>query len=250
MNIFKRILGHVYFVYALLMFLITLLIVVIPVSVLNWIYKHNEVRRLNSTYRVFVIWMYVYLTLVFIFVKRKGLEHFKKGENYVVVVNHNSFADIPISSPFVPGPNKTLAKIEFMKIPVFNIIYRSGSILVDRSSEESRKTSVKEMIDTLHMGAHLTLYPEGTRNTGSKPLQPFYDGAFRTAISSQKGIVPGILFGTRYILPNRPKFWAWPHTVRFEFLAPVPTEGLQVSDAKALKDKVYNIMYDYILKHQ
>ncbi len=194
--------------------------------------------------------MGVFLTLAGIRVRRKGLQHFEKGKNYVVVVNHNSLADIPISSPYVPGPNKTLAKIEFMKIPIFNIIYKSGSILVDRSSEESRKQSIRQMMDTLEQGIHLTLYPEGTRNKTNEPLQPFFDGAFRTAIVAQKDIIPGILFGTKKILPPKPKLWAWPQSVRFEFLPPIPVQGLEVGDTKRLKSDTHLLMKNYILKNQ
>lgn len=236
--------------YALLLFLLTMLVIVIPISIQNIRYRKDEVKRIHSTYRCFVIWMNVYLTLIFISVKRKGVEYFEKGKNYVVVLNHSSFADIPISSPFVVGPNKTLAKIEFMKVPIFNIIYKSGSILVDRSSDESRKRSLREMRETLDLGIHLTLYPEGTRNKTSKPLQPFYDGAFRTAISAQKDILPGILFNTAKVLPNRPKLWAWPYTIRLEFLKPISTQGLNLKQTSELKDETFRIMEKYIIDNK
>jgi len=64
----------------------------------------------------------------------KGKQHFKKGENYVVVCNHNSLMDVPVSVTSVPA-NKTIAKIEMAKIPVFGLIYKRGSVLVDRKSE-------------------------------------------------------------------------------------------------------------------
>lgn len=250
MNIFKRILGHIYFFYALILFLITMLIVIIPILLANALYKNNELKRIRAVHRIFILWMNVFLSLVFIRVKRKGLHHFKPGNNYVVIINHNSLADIPISSPYVPGPNKTLAKADFMKVPLFNIIYKSGSILVDRKSDESRKQSIKKMIETLEQGIHLTLYPEGTRNKTNEPLQPFYDGAFRTAISAQKDIIPGILFGTKEILPRRPKLWAWPHKVRFEFLEPIPVKELNINDTGRLKQEAFNLMKKYIVDNR
>lgn len=250
MNIFKRILGHIYFFYVILLFLITMLLVVLPIVIINSWHRGNESARVRATYKAFVVWMNVFLTLIFIRVKRKGLHYFERGKNYVVVVNHNSLADIPISSPYVPGPNKTLAKMEFMKIPIFNIIYKSGSILVDRSSEESRKQSIHQMMDTLAKGIHLTLYPEGTRNKTEQPLQTFYDGAFRTAILAQKDIIPGILFGTKKILPTSPKYWAWPHQVRFEFLPAISVQGLDVRDTKRLKEETHELMRKYILENQ
>ena len=40
----------------------------------------------------------------------KGKDNFKKGQNYVVVCNHNSLMDVPVSVTAVP-PNKTIAKV-------------------------------------------------------------------------------------------------------------------------------------------
>jgi len=244
MNIFKRVLGHLYFFYGILLFCITMLIAIIPTGI-SLLY--NDPKRSRISYNAFRVWMGIYMPLVFCPVRRKGKEHFKKGENYVVVINHNSFVDIPVSSPWVPGPNKTLAKAELARTPLFGIIYRSGSILVDRKSEHSRKESFTRMQEALKKGLHLTLYPEGTRNKTDEPLQPFFDGAFITAIRAQKPIIPGIIFGTKKILPLKPKLWAWPHRIDFHFLEAIPTKGMSMSDRGALKDRVYNIMKEYII---
>ena len=50
-----------------------------------------------------------------------GKKNFKPGENYIVICNHNSLMDVPISTPFIPGANKTIAKVEMAKIPVFGL---------------------------------------------------------------------------------------------------------------------------------
>ncbi len=57
--------------------------------------------------------------------------------------------DVPMTTPFIPGPNKTIAKIEMASIPVFGVIYKRGSVLVDRKSEESRKNSYVQMKEVL-----------------------------------------------------------------------------------------------------
>lgn len=247
MIIAKRIIGHIYFFYGMIVFIITMLIALIPASIALCLPEPKRAKLLHPSYR---IWMSIFLPLVFIRVKRKGTEHFEKGQNYVVVVNHNSLVDIPVSMPWVPGPNKTLAKIEMAKIPLFGIIYKAGSILVDRKSGESRKQSTVAMQETLKMGLHLTLYPEGTRNKTNKPLQTFYDGAFSIAIMAQKPVIPGVIFNTKKILPAKPKLWAWPYTIRFDFLAPLSTAGLEPKDKHKLKDEAFEIMEAYIIANQ
>jgi len=246
MNIFKRILGHLYFFLALLLFALTMLVVLIPTGIALLFDEPRRARIIHPSYR---IWMGIFLPLVGCPVRRKGAHYFKKGENYVVVVNHNSLADIPVSTPWIPGPNKTLAKIEMAKTPLFGIIYKAGSILVDRKSDNSRKESFTKMQQTLKEGLHLCLYPEGTRNKTSEPLQPFHDGAFIIAIRAQKPIIPAVIFGTKEILPNKPACWAWPHRIRYDFLEPVPTAGLSLSERNELKDRVYDLMKNYILQN-
>lgn len=247
MNIFKRVFGHLYFGIGILLFVLTMLPVLIPASI-ALLFK--EPQRAKIIHPTFKIWMSIFLPLVGCPVIRKGKNNFKKGENYVVVVNHNSFVDIPVSMPWIPGPNKTLAKIEMTKIPLFGIIYRAGSILVNRADEHSRKESFTEMNATLNLGLHLCLYPEGTRNKSEEVLQPFYDGAFITAIRNQKPIIPAILMGTKKILPLQPKFWAWPSTIQYHFLPAIETKGLRLSDRQELNSKVHGVMKDYLLRQQ
>lgn len=228
-------LGRVYFVYALLLFAATLLVVVLPV----WASKLTpEPRRSRILHRIFRVWMGVYMPLVFCPVRRRGTAHFRKGQNYVVVCNHNSFVDVPVTSPWIPGPNKTLAKDSMARIPVFGTVYTAGSILVNRTSEASRRESFSKMQEALDQGLHLCLYPEGTRNKTGEPLQAFYDGAFSTAVRAQKPIIPAVLTNTATILPMKPAFWAWPRAIDFHLLEPVPTAGMILSDVPALKDRI------------
>lgn len=248
MNIFKRILGHVYFFYGMIIFLVTMIIIAFPAAAFSFLFK--EPKRAKIIHPFYKLWISVCLPLVFCRIRRKGKSYFRRGENYVVVINHNSLLDIPISTPWIPGPNKTLAKIEFSKIPVFNVVYNAGSILVDRNDPKSRKESFQKMLQTLNTGLHLCLYPEGTRNKTERPLIRFKDGAFITAIRAQKDIIPGVIMNTKNILPSQPKFWAWPGVVHYHFLAPITTKGLSMSDCQILKDKVYKVMEDYIVANQ
>jgi 1-acyl-sn-glycerol-3-phosphate acyltransferase len=246
MNILKRIAGHIYFFYALLIFIATMLVAIIPASIALLFDEPRRAKIVHPSYR---IWMSIFLPLVGCPVLRRGKRNFAKGENYVVVVNHNSLVDIPVSTPWIPGPNKTLAKVEMAKTPIFGVIYKAGSILVDRDSDASRKESFTKMQQTLKLGLHLCIYPEGTRNKTSEPLIEFQDGAFIAAIRAQKPIMPAVIFGTKDILPNKPAFWARPKPIRYHFLEPIPTKGLSMSDRNTLKDQVHDLMKNYIIQN-
>lgn len=246
MNIFKRVLGHIYFFYGMFMFAVTLVLVAIPAGISLLFPEPKRARIVHPSYW---IWMNIFLPMVFCPVSRKGREKFKEGENYVVIANHNSFADILVSTPWIPGPNKTLAKAELAKIPIFGTVYRAGSILVERDEENSRRESFTKMQETLKMGLHLCLYPEGTRNKTDKPLRPFFEGAFITAIRAQKPIIPALIMGTRDILPPQPKYWAQPRKIRIHFLDAIPTKGLSLKDRHELSEEIYGIMERYFVEN-
>ena len=183
-----------------------------------------------------------WLRLVGCPVKVTGQHYFEKGQNYIIVYNHNAMLDVPLSAPFVPGGNKTIAKASFAKVPVFGWFYKRGSILVDRKDDRSRIKSFEEMKQTLQNGMHMCIYPEGTRNRTKQPLKVFYDGAFKLAVDTQKEIIPCVISGTKKAMPIHKSFYLWPTKLQMDFLEPVSAAGL---DTKTLKEKVYNDMLQY-----
>jgi 1-acyl-sn-glycerol-3-phosphate acyltransferase len=239
MKIVKEILGRIFALWGIIIFAGSLLIASIPI----WITAiWPEPKRTINFFKVVQVWMNFFFT--FSGVRRivKGKNHFQKGQNYVVVCNHNSFMDVPLSVTAVP-PNKTIAKAEMAKIPVFGMIYKRGSVLVDRKSEESRRKSFLKMKTVLEMGLHMCIYPEGTRNKTSEPLQRFHDGAFKLAVETKKEIIPALIFYTSKVLPRKP-FFFWPHKVEIHFLPAVAVEN---KTSQQLKDEVFIIMKNYLL---
>lgn len=243
MNVLKNILGRIFALWAMLTFIATMLIILLPTWAMGLLPEPKRTHWFISLSR---IWMGVWLPLAGIRLVIKGKEKFKQGENYVVVCNHNSFMDVPVTSPGIPGANKTIAKIEMAKIPLFGIIYRRGSVLVDRKSEESRLKSYAYMKRVLDMGLHMCIYPEGTRNKTNKPLKEFKDGAFRLAIETKKAIVPAVLFNTKKVLPQHKTFYFWPSKIEMHFLDPVSTNDLGKEDVKQLREHIHELMWNYI----
>jgi 1-acyl-sn-glycerol-3-phosphate acyltransferase len=186
-------------------------------------------------------WMRLWLPLVGCPPLILGKENFQKGESYIVVCNHNSLMDPPLSSPFIPGPNKTIAKASFTKVPLFGWYYRLGGVMVDRKDDRSRRKSIERMRDVLDQGMHMCIYPEGTRNRTDQPLKSFYDGAFKLAIESGHSIIPAVIFHTRNILPPNRPFYFKPHPMVMEFLPPLSPAGETV---ESLKEKTYRMMWE------
>ena len=190
-------------------------------------------------------WMQSWLYLVGCPVIVRGKENFKKGETYVIVYNHNALIDVPLSAPFVPGGNKTIAKSSFAKVPIFGWFYKRGSVLVDRKNDQSRRKSLEMMRSVLQQNIHMCIYPEGTRNRTDQPLKPFYDGAFKLAIDAKKEVMPCVIFGTKEAMPINKGFYLVPKRLEIHFL---PTVASIDNTAAELKDKVFDIMKAYYVK--
>jgi 1-acyl-sn-glycerol-3-phosphate acyltransferase len=239
----KNLLGKVFAVLALVIFVITLL----PVAILMWIIGLvKEPKRTEIFRKISKVWIRIFFFLIGCRLKVVGKKNFKAGENYVVTCNHNSFMDVPVATPFIPRANKTIAKAEMAKIPLFGMIYKRGSVLVDRNDRKSREDSFKKMKDVLSMGMDMCIYPEGTRNKTTLPLKDFHSGAFRLAIETRTNIIPALIFNTKKVLPPG-KFYFWPAKMELHFLEPVVVNGGE--NYELLKEKIHRIMSDYYELH-
>ncbi|SJZ86855.1 lysophospholipid acyltransferase family protein [Sediminibacterium ginsengisoli] len=235
----KNLFARIWALWGLVLFIATLLIAIIfylPCFLLQDPAKARWHRHVSA------VWMWIYLRLIGCPLSVYGKEHFSPDTNYVVVCNHNSLMDVPVSTPFMPRANKTIAKKSFAKVPVFGWVYTFGSVLVDRKSDESKRKSYEEMKEKLRIGLDMVIYPEGTRNKSNDPLKSFYDGAFRLAAETGKPVIPTLLFHTKKVLPPNKFFYLVPHRLEMHFLPPVASEGVS---AKELKEKIFRQMWDY-----
>ncbi len=240
MNFFKEILGRIFALWAMTWFVATMIIFFIPLLISGmW----KEPRSTGIFLKIIRTWMKFYLFVIGLRMRIKGKENFKKGISYIVVCNHNSLMDVPISTTSIPGISKTIAKIEMSRIPIFGTIYKRGSVLVDRKDEESRRKSYDRMKAVLEKGMHMCIYPEGTRNRSEKLLQSFHGGAFRLAQESGHSILPAVIFNTRKALPAKKTFFYWPVKTEIHFLNPIEVNS---QNAEQLKETTFHIMNNYI----
>lgn len=238
-----NILGRICAVWAILIFVVTMLLFMVPFLI--FCYFREDPYKTNWFTRYSRIWMGVFLPLAGCPLRINGREKFVRGHTYIVVCNHNALIDVPVTSPGIPGGNKTIAKIEMAKTPLFGMMYRTGSVLVDRKSESSRRESFVKMKEALDMGLHMCIYPEGTRNVTAEPLKSFHDGAFRLALSSGHDIIPAVIFHSRRIMPAEKKFYFRPHRLVMDFLDPVTPEPEE--SVESLKQRVFLLMRDHYL---
>ena len=238
-----NIFGRIWALWGLVSFLITFIIIFLP-SMLS--HTMEETKGQKYFVALSKLWMNVWLFLIGCPVKVSGKENFKPGMVYIIVFNHNALLDVPLSAPYVPGANKTIAKASFAKIPLFGMFYKRGSVLVDRTNERSRRKSFNAMKKVLAAGMHVCIYPEGTRNRSNEPIKPFYNGAFKLAMETQKAIMPCVIIGTKKAMPINKKFFLLPVKLKMHFLPAEASTDITLQD---LKEKTFNVMVKDYVEH-
>lgn len=244
MKIVKSILARILAFWALLVFASTMFLFI-------WFYLIcyvlPEPQKTRWHRQISKLWMGLFLILSGCRFSITGKENFNETTNAVIVCNHNSLIDIPVSFPFLPRANKTIAKKSFSKIPIFGLIYTFGTVLVDRKDEKSRRKSIEDMKEVLATGLDMLIYPEGTRNRTSEPLKSFHSGAFKLAIDTNKPIIPVVLLNTKKILPAKPAMYFTPGKIQMDILPAIYPEGHTID---SLKNKVYDIMAAHYLANK
>jgi 1-acyl-sn-glycerol-3-phosphate acyltransferase len=159
---------------------------------------------------------------------------------FVVVSNHESFADILLIS-HLPWEMKWLSKAELFRIPVMGwMMWLVGDIPVKRGFGPSAVEAMERCRRVLRQRVSVMIFPEGTRSRTAE-LLPFKDGAFRLAIEAGVPVLPLAVSGTSTALPKHD--WRFRRSVaEVRVLEPVETAGLTLADVSKLKARVRDMI--------
>lgn len=244
MKIVNSIFSTLYKVWVFLVFTV-FMIIFLPGLVLPFFFGQQAGR---VGYFFLYIWSWIFSQLTFIRYKFYGTENFRKGQSYIYVSNHTSFLDLPGIRMIIPGQFRPLAKKELKKIPIFGWIAQAATIIVDRTSPESRKKSIDRLKAALRAGISILIFAEGTQNRTKEILQPFHDGAFRIAVDTQEPILPMVVVGAGKLM--RPGTVDMkPGLIRIYVGKEISTVGLTAKDVPQLKARTFEAMKDLIVKN-
>ena len=156
---------------------------------------------------------------------------------YVVVSNHQSYADIPLLSN-LPWEMKWVGKKELLSIPLFGwMMHLAGDISVDRSDRRSGAKMLLTAKKVLEQKCSVLFFPEGTRSPDGR-VGKFNDGAFHLAIRAGTPILPVAVEGSYDCLPKKSWKFGKPSDVFIRVLPEIPTAGLTTEDVGSLNEKV------------
>ena len=234
-----------YVVYAFVLF------VALMIPVFIWallVLPFGRIRGGNLVYYGCIAWADVWFALVFIFHRNIYLQELKSNQSYIFIANHISYLDAALIPKTFRHSIRPLGKVEMAKVPIFGFIYKNAIVSVDRSSAENRAKSVLLLKSILKKGISILVFPEGTFNMTHRPLKDFYDGAFRIAIETQTPIKPVVLLNGYDRMHYNSIFSLNPGKSQSIFLPEVSVQGLTLKDVGLLKEKVFEVMSDELVR--
>jgi 1-acyl-sn-glycerol-3-phosphate acyltransferase len=159
--------------------------------------------------------------------------------SYIFASNHQSIYDIPIVFASLPRQLRIIAKASLGKFPFLGWHLKwTGHLLVDR--ERPGPGILKKMSRLVNDGASLIVFPEGTRSRDGV-VAPFKGGLFLLAIDADMPIVPVSVAHSRHVM-LKGRLMTCPGDVTLTIHEPIPTRDLQRSDARALAERVRDIV--------
>lgn len=185
-------------------------------------------------------WSKKLLSILKVDFKVVGLDHFRiePNQSYLVMVNHASLYDIPISFYALPCSLRMVSKKELFKIPVFGQALRAGEIQsIDRQNRRQAIKDLKTVQEKMESGLVIWMAPEGTRSKDGR-LQPLKKGAFVMAIQAQAKIIPVGIRGARDLLPKKTWQFHLNQPVEVHVGEPIDTAEYSLENKEVLMDKV------------
>lgn len=144
----------------------------------------------------------------------------------ILAANHASFLDPPLIGSGVPRAINYLTRESLFRFPGFGAYLRAlNCVPVDRDGAGA--AGLKGILDRLHDGGAVILFPEGTR-TDDGQLKPARSGIGLTVIKSDAPVVPVRVFGT---------FEAWSRNQKFPRPRRVKVKYGTPMDFKALREE-------------
>ncbi len=158
----------------------------------------------------------------------------------MLLLNHQSVADIVIMEAIYPADLAWVAKKEIGNIPFFgHILDYPEMISIDREDRKSLIQLIRDVKDRLKKGRVIAIFPEGTRGEGKKLLK-FKAGAKIVADKLNLLVQPAVFIGTINVFDSK-NFLANFERVKLVYLDPIDPKS-DPNWYENLREKMQNIL--------
>lgn len=167
----------------------------------------------------------------------------KKGQPTIIMCNHSSLYDIPLSFYAFPDHSiRMLAKKELFKIPIMGKGMEAAEFpFIDRRNLQQAIKDLEKIHELLTKDIVIWVAPEGTRSKDGK-LGKFKKGGFITAIKTKAVIIPIGIQGANKILPARTLRLNLNQTASVYIGQPIDTSEYTLETKELLIKKVHGEM--------
>ncbi len=164
----------------------------------------------------------------------------------IVMCNHSSLYDIPISAVALETDLRMMAKRELFKIPIFSAALRKGEFIsIDRHNREQSRKDLKKAKEKMLDGIVLWIAPEGTRSNDGK-LAEFKKGGFHLALDTQALIIPIVVKDIHKVQAGKDLTLYLDQTIEVEVCEPVDSLDYSVESRRefvnAVRQKMLNAL--------
>ncbi|PXV90280.1 1-acyl-sn-glycerol-3-phosphate acyltransferase [Lachnotalea glycerini] len=226
------------------LFLITFLILSIPIHLIEWIIGKFNPQLKNKSSQNIVQWAFkVILFISGVQLTIKGFDNVPKDKAVLYIGNHRSYFDIVITYSLAPGLTGYIAKKEMEHIPLLSTWMKFlHCLFLDRDNIKEGLKTILTGIEYIKSGISICIFPEGTRNSGPKML-PFKEGSLKMADKTGCPIIPFAMTNTRDIFENHFPKIKKTHVI-LEYGTPIYPKELDREQRKFLGAYTQNIIQE------
>ncbi len=194
--------------------------------------------------KVMYTWSRQSLGLSGVKVKVEGFDDFPLTtvQPIIVMCNHSSAYDIPISAIALNTCLRMLTKKELFKIPILGAALTRGEFVsINRQNHEQAIKDLQKAKEKMLDGVVLWVAPEGTRSKDGQ-LARFKLGGFHVAIQSGALIVPLVIKNAYKIQPGKEMVLHLNQEVEVEVCPAINSKDYTSEQVKDLANDVRDIM--------
>jgi len=163
----------------------------------------------------------------------------KQGQ-YIIMMNHSSFADVFFSVQPLRGKYTAILAAFNFKIPIWGkMLKHFRAIPIHRKNHLKAISSIKKAENLIKdLGYHIVIFPEGTRTIDGN-LQKFKKGAFHMAINTKIPILPIAIKGGFKYKPKT-RWYIKPSIISIEVGDPIQVDSFSNKNIDDLVNQTYN----------
>ncbi len=134
----------------------------------------------------------------------EGLENLPKSGGAVLVLNHQSFLDIPLVAAATSRHVSFVARKSLEESKALSYVMRESGVVLIQRGEVADRGALREMQAHLAAGDLLAMFPEGTR-THDGSVGEFKAGALLAARKAGVPLIPAGIRGSFQVWPRSQK---------------------------------------------